>query len=223
MPNAKDMTTAAVAGGRLGVSSSDATLAALITAASSALATFLGYPVHRREGVQETAVGRGSRYLWLESGAIQAITSITVGGSAVDSSLYALDGEDGKRKGRIVARSTYSWPFTGTWTPGISSTPLNAHDTGEIVVTFTSGWKTPGQVALGTYPSSDMPEELEQAVLEVVTAWWARKGQDAGITSISTGDASVGWVGDSLQGGRIPLPLSARALAAPYRRLRGTR
>lgn len=223
MANAKDMTTAAVAGGRLNVSSSDATLQALITAASSALAEYLGYVVYRREGAQETAPARGGRYLWLESGAIQSITSIAVGGTAVDASLYALDGEDGKRKGRLAARGTYAWPFTGTWTGGISSTPMQSHDTGELLVTFTSGWKTPGQVALGTYESSDMPEELEQAAIEVVTAWWARKGQDAGITSISTGDASVGWGGDSLQGGRIPLPLSARALAAPFRKTRGSR
>lgn len=221
MPNAKDMTTGAVAGGSLGVSGSDTTLAALITAASSALATFLGYPVQRREGVQETAPARGGRYLWLESGALHSITSITVGGSTVDASLYALDGEDGRRKGRIVTRGTYSWPFTGTWTSGISSTPLMAHDTGEIIVTFTSGWKTPGQVALGTYPSSDMPEELEQAVLETVTAWWGGKGRDGRVTSMSTGDASVSWA--SGDGGTPPLPLAAQALAAPYRRPRGAR
>jgi hypothetical protein len=223
VPNAKDMTTAAVAGGRVGVSSSDATLQALITAASSALAQYLGYTAQRREGVQETAPARGGRYLWLESGAIQSVTSISVGGTTVDASLYALDGEDGKRKGRLVARGTYSWPFTGTWTGGISSSPYSAHDTGTVLVTFTSGWKTPGQVALTTYVSSDMPEELEQACLEVVTAWWARNGQDAGITSISTGDASVGWGGDSLQGGRMPLPLSARLLAAPYRKRKEAR
>ncbi|HYI01558.1 hypothetical protein, partial [Hyalangium sp.] len=175
MPNAMDMTTAATAAARLGVASSEASLPGIITAASSALAEFLGYPLYRREDVEETVVGRGGRYLWLESGAIQSLASIAVGGSAVDSGLYALDGRDGARKGRIVARSTYSWPFTGEWTPGISSTPFRAHDTGEILVTFTSGWVTPGQVALTTYPTSDMPPELEQAVLEVVTAWYQRK------------------------------------------------
>lgn len=223
MPNAKDMTTAATAAARLGVSSSEASLPGLIAAASSALAEYLRYPVERREGVEETVLGRGGRYLWLESGALQSITSITVGGSAVEPSLYGLDGKEGARKGRIVARGSYAWPFTGTWTGGISATPFQAHDTGELVVTFTSGWKTPGQVALGTYPSSDMPAELEQAVLEVVTAWYLRKGQDTGLTSMSTGDASVGWGGDSLQGGRAPLPLPARALASPYRRPPGGR
>jgi len=223
LPNQLDMTTAATAAARLGVTSSEASLPGLITAASSAVAEYLGYPVYRREDVEETVVGRGGRYLWLESGAIQALTSIAVGGSVVDSSLYALDGRDGARKGRIVARSTYRWPFTGEWTAGISSTPYQAHDTGAIVVTFTAGWVTPGQVALSTYSPSDMPPELEQAALEVVTAWFQRKGQDAGVTSMSTGDASVGWGGDSLQGGRAPLPLSARALAAPYRKPRGAR
>jgi hypothetical protein len=221
MPNALDMTLAATAAARLGVSSSDASLPGLITAASSALAEYLGYPVYRRAGVQETVVGQGGRYLWLESGAIQSITSITVGGSAVVSSLYALDGRAGARAGRIVARGSHSWPFTGEYTGGISSTPLRAYDTGEIVVTFTAGWVTPGQVALGTYSTSDMPPELEQAALEVVTAWYAGKGRDGRVTSISTGDASMSWA--TGEGGTPPLPLAARVLATPYQRLRGVR
>jgi len=203
------------------MSSADASLPGLITAASSALAEFLGYPMHRREGVEETVVGQGGRYLWLESGAIQSIASITVGGSAVDASLYALDGRDGARKGRIIARGWHNWPFTGEWTAGISPTPLRAYDTGEIIITFTSGWVTPGQVALGTYPSSDMPPELEQAALEVVTAWRSGQGRDNRVTSMASGDASVSWA--SGEGGSPPLPLAARALAAPYQRPRGMR
>lgn len=222
MPNAKDMTTAATAAGRVGASAEDAELAALITAASSALSTYLGYPVERREAVEETVPAQGGRYLWLESGALQSVAAVKVGGAEVDASLYAVDGRDGARKGRLVARGSYRFPFTGRWTEGVSATPFQALDTGEVTVTFSSGWKTPGQVALGTYPSSDLPEELEQACLEVVSAWWARRGQDAAITSLATGDASVSW-GGSPEGGRVPLPLSARALAAPYRRLKGAR
>jgi hypothetical protein len=212
------MTTTAAAAARIGVSGAEASLPGLITAASSALAELLRYPVERREGVEESVAGQGGRYLWLESGAIQSLASISVGGSLVSPSLYALDGREGARRGRIVARGSYSWPFTGEWTGGVSPTPLRAYDTGEIIVTFTSGWVTPGQVALGTYETSDMPAELEQAALEVVTAWHAGAGRDSRVTSMATGDASVSWA--SGDGGAPPLPLAARALVEPYKRPR---
>ncbi|MFL5344364.1 MAG: hypothetical protein ACJ8AT_06210 [Hyalangium sp.] len=217
MPTALDMTTVATAAARLSLTSSDASLPGLITAASSALAQYVGYPLERRGGAEETVVGQGGRYLWLQSGAIQSLSSIVIGGRMVEASAYALDGRDGARKGRIVARGTHCWPFTGEWTSGISSTPYRPYDTGEIIVTFTAGWVTPGQVALGTYSTSDMPPELEQAALEVVTAWRAGMGKDGRVTGMSTGDASMTWDTVQLQ---AALPALAQALAAPYRKPR---
>lgn len=212
MANAADMTTVERAAGRLRVSTSDTELPALITAASKALARHLGYTVERRTGVEESVVGRGGVYLFLRAGAVQSITSITVGGSAVDSSLCALDGEPGALMGRIVARGGHRWPFTGEATAGVSSTPYRAYDTGELIVTFTAGWWTPGQVALGQNGSSTLPEDLEQACVETVTAWYRRTGHDPDVTSRSTGDASVSYG----SAGRTAIPTVAQELARPY-------
>jgi hypothetical protein len=220
MPSELDMTTAARAAARLSVSASEAELPVLITAASSALARYLGYPAHRRVGAVETVPGLGGVHLFLRAGAVQAIASITVNGTTLESTRYALDGEQGARMGRLVARQGYRWPFTGEASGGVSSTPYYSYDTGEIECTFTAGWVTPGQVALAAAESpprtltSDMPAELEQAVLEVVTAWHSGKGRDTRVASMSTGDASVSWGGGELP----PLPAMARLLAEPYRK-----
>lgn len=211
------MSTVEVAAARLGVSASDASLPALLTAASSALARFTGYPLHRQTGVEESAVGQGGVYLFLRAGAVQSVQAITVSGTTLAATCYALDGKSGQAMGRLVARAGYRWPFTGQATGGVSSTPYRAHDTGELVVTFTSGWVTPGQVELAAAESpprkltSDMPAELEQAVLEVVTAWRSAVGRDGRVTAMSTGDASVNW--DTAQ---AALPSIAQVLVGPY-------
>lgn len=233
MANAADMTTLNRAAQRLRVSTSDSDLPTLITAASKALVRYLGYAVERRTGVVESAVGHGGVYLWLESGALQEVTSVTVGGSALATTSYALDGTYGALRGRLVARGGYRWPFTGESTGGVNSTPFRAYDTGEILVTFTSGWVSPGQAVIAsgyTEPltaeqetearsSVTLPEELEQAALEVVTAWYRSKGHDPNVTSRSTGDASIGYGGDAMRGGRASLPLVARELADYYRKV----
>lgn len=209
----QDLTTAATAAGRLGISDADESLPALITAASEALADWVGYTLYRQTGVEETCPG-GGRRLFLAAGAVQSITSITSYETARDADSYRL--EDGV-KGIILALGQ-PWAFTGRTGGGVSQAQTFREDTGDIIVTFTCGWVTPGQVALDGTKTRDLPEVIEQAALEVVTAWYRRKGQDSGITSMSTGDASVDWGGDSLQGGRAPLPLSARALLKRYRK-----
>ena len=70
VPSAVDLTTAATAAEVLGVPA-DAGLARLITAASTAIATWLGYSVHRRELVTETLASSGGPFLFLRAGAFR--------------------------------------------------------------------------------------------------------------------------------------------------------
>ncbi|MCY1080294.1 hypothetical protein [Archangium lansingense] len=215
-----DLTTVARAAGRLKVSSSDAQLPALVTAASRALANWLGYEVHLRTDAQESVPSEGGRRLFLRAGAVRRLVRITVGGEEVAATDYHLESP---RHGRIVRRSC-AWPFTGTWTAGVSPIPHTAYDTGEIVVTYDAGWRTPGQVelALAADPTStltsDLPAELEEAVLATVTALYRPAGRDPNVTSRSVGDASVTWSTDPKA-----VPEMARQLAEPHRKTRNRR
>ncbi|HEX5750019.1 MAG TPA: hypothetical protein VFZ09_27565 [Archangium sp.] len=220
MPTPYDFTTLARAATRIRVSTSDAELPALITAASRALANFLGYEAHLREEVDETVVGQGGVYVWLRAGQVRQLHSVKVHGAELAEGEVAIDCP---RAGRLVRRRG-RWPFTGSSTAGIVPIPLQAHDSGDIVVSFDSGWRTPGQVALAleAEPSStltsELPPELEEAALLVLTAWYRRLGQDPDVTTKSLGDASISWGADSMRGGKVAIPLIAAQLAAHHRK-----
>lgn len=209
MASPVDLTTAARAALRLGVDTEDEELPGLITGASEALAAWVGYPLHRREGVVETCAG-GAMRLFLRSGAVQSIASVSVLGVERAANTYRLEDPV---KGILLSYRGL-WPFTGRTGGGVSDAPLQREDTGEIAVTFTAGWVTPGQVELEPEQVRDLPQLFEQAALLIVTAWYRRKGEDPDEVSVSLGDASTSYG----PGKANALPAVARTLVARYRK-----
>lgn len=190
-------------------------LALFITAASEAVASYVGYPLHRRLGVVESVAGTGGPHLWLKGGAVRQVVRVEVRGVEVDAASYALDSA---LMGRLVARSS-RWPFTGSWTTGVSSTPLEARDTGEVVVTYDAGWVTPGQAALDSSLVVDLPAAIQLAAMEAVTAALSRDGKPGDVASENIGGTSMSYFAGE-GGGRAALPSTARQMLTPYRRLR---
>lgn len=220
MPTPYDFTTLARAATRLKVSPTDAELPALLTAASLALADWLGYEAHLREGVEETVPSEGGRTLFLRAGQVRRVLWVELNGAQVPAEDYFLESP---RLGRILRRRGH-WPFTGDWTEGVAPMPHTAHDTGQVRVTFDAGWRTPGQVALaleadlGSALTSDLPALLEEAALVTLTAMRAGAGRDPGVTSRSIGGGSITWAES-----RPAVPLHAQQLAQPYYKARRRR
>ncbi|MBM7117634.1 hypothetical protein [Archangium primigenium] len=218
MPTALDFTTLARAATRLRVSPTDAELPAQLAAASQALADWLGYPAHLREGVVETVPSEGGRCLQLRAGAVRRVSRVTVQGVEVPPEEYFLESP---RAGRITRRRG-RWPFTGDWGGSVAPVPLSARDTGEVEVTFDAGWLTPGQVALALALEvdatrtwvSDVPPVLEEATLVVLTALRSAAGRDPNVVSRSLGGGSVSWAAQ-----RPAVPELAQLLARPYYKL----
>lgn len=207
MADAIDLTVVATAAGALGISAADASLPRLITAASQAIADWLGYPVHSREDVAETLVGDGGPYVWTQAGCVRSAV-VAVGGVELEASQVRIDNAI---RGRLVVDS---FPFTGAGSAGISSAPVLSYRTGELTAVLSCGWVTPGQNALDaeTYPAVDLPASIEQAAIEVVTAWYARKGRDQDIASLSVGSGSVSYAD------KQAIPATARLLLSSYRK-----
>ncbi len=207
MATAKDLTTTATAGARPGLTGIGSTeLAALITAASEAIADHLGYQLHRRTGVVETCVG-GGRRLFLKAGAIQSIASLVCYEDTWDTGDYALEDDI---KG-VIRSNARPFPFTGRRGPGVSEAPLFRDDTGDITVTLACGWITPGQVALDGSLTRDLPQVLEEACILALRGWVR---SDPNITSQAVGDASIGYGA----AGRQSLPLVVAGLLKRYRK-----
>ncbi|MFP2960269.1 hypothetical protein ACLEPN_21205 [Myxococcus sp. 1LA] len=215
MPAPQDLLTAAMLhpAARAGVEAER--LALFITAASEAVASYVGYPLHRRLGVVESVAGTGGPYLWLAGGAVRQVVRVEVRGEEVDAESYALESA---LMGRLVARSS-RWPFTGSWTTGVSSTPLEARDTGEVVVTYDAGWVTPGQAALDSSLVVDLPAAIQLAAVEAVTAALSRDGKPGDVASENIGGTSMSYFAGE-DGGRAALPSTARQMLTKYRRMR---
>ncbi|MFY1829132.1 hypothetical protein ACN47A_24650 [Myxococcus fulvus] len=192
-----------------------ARLGLIITAASEAVATYCGYPLHRRLGVVETVACNGGTYLWLRGAAVRQVTRVEVRGVERAAGTYALESSG---QGRLVARGV-PWPFTGAWSQGVSSTPLECSDTGEVLVEYDAGWVTPGQHAMDGALVVDLPASIQLAAVEVVVAAVSRDGKPGDTASESIGDTSMSYFAGE-DGGRTALPSTARQLLAAYRRRR---
>jgi hypothetical protein len=205
MASEEDLTTAAVAATRLGLAADDAGLPGLITAASEALANVVGYPLHLREELVESCVGGGQR-LFLKAGAIRVVDMVVCYGAEREPSTFTVEDEV---KG-VLLSFRGPWPFTGRTGGGVSEGPVFREDTGDVLVSFSAGWVTPGQAALDGTLTRDLPALMEEACLLTLQAW-PRAG-NPNIRSRATGNASVSY-GDGVDRG---VPPAARALVARY-------
>ncbi|MBN8466170.1 hypothetical protein JYJ95_06580 [Corallococcus exiguus] len=214
MPAVEDLLTAAQLPATVRDTADPERLPLLISAASLALAAHVGYPLHRRLGVEESVASAGGRYLWLRSGGVRQVTRVAVRGVELPATAYALESAV---MGRVVARGE-AWPFTGTWSPGVSSTPLHVEDTGALVVTYDAGWVTPGQAAQDAALQVDLPADLQLAAQMVVGALVHGDGAEEAVSE-SIGGTSLTRATD--EDGQLPaVPARARRLVARYRRPR---
>lgn len=210
-----DLTTPANAAADLGASAGDAALQRAITAASRVVSNYLGAPLHRRTVAAESVASSGGRYLFLPAVNLVSISSVALGGTALAATEYAIDSAKFARVRRVGAL----WPFTGIQSGGVVSEPVRSQDTGDVVVGYVAGWITPGQFSINPVSPGavDLPEDIQQAALEVVTAIWRRRGFDQGVASRSLGGGSVSFRSESVG----VLSAATKSLLRPYRRIAG--
>jgi hypothetical protein len=137
---------------------------------------------------------------------------VTAQGATLSSSTYRIDDQV---RGRIVFDTP---PASGAFVVGeVRPTVLektNAGATNGVVVTFSSGWATPGQVAVspGTYPTVTLPEDITWACLEIAVAAYRRLGRDGDVSSLGVGSGSISYEAKNA------VPSTARQLLARYRK-----
>lgn len=209
---AQDLTTATTVAGDLGVSATDPALVRLVTAASKTVARILGRgDLFYESGIVENVPGYGRPYLSLKRRPVISITSIALGGAPFDpSSDFLIEDADAG----LVLRVGGIWPATGLLRGGIVEEELAmaTADGQGYVVTYEAGWVTPGQAVTGwSGPPRSLPEDIEEATIQIVSNLYRARGADANIIAESLGDASITY-----HQVRKALPDSALSLLAPY-------
>lgn len=215
-----DLTTAAEVAADLGVTS-DAKVERVVTAASMAIAKYMGGEVHRKDGIVEAVKGYGRPRLLLGRPPVLAITSITVGGDALASGDYEVESAEGG----MVLRVGGVWPRYGIAPDNITQRPVEELASSEhIVVTYNGGWVTPGQNAEASGPFNGqavtVPADVREAAIITAVALYRARGADPYIASEALGTFSVSYFAAKAEAGGIPK--MARALLDPYVRWRAS-
>jgi len=199
---AGDLVTSAAALTWLGLSGDDGTVAALISAASTAIQKFIGYQIASATYTQ-VFNGNGSKRLLLSSRPVTAVSSVTVDtipvplsvppqpGFLFDNKFVYLSG-GGYFGAGVIVREFYR---------GVQN----------VTVSYTAGY-------------ANVPADIAQACLMWIASLHAafELGADASVKMLRAGDTQMefGNAITALQGGQtILMPPATAALLLPYRRV----
>lgn len=164
----------------------------LIDTASSAIARQCNRQFGRerlREGLRP---GKGP--LILSRSPVSALYSVTADGNQVELEGVELDGGAGLLGRLDAAGDACPW-----WNR-------------RVVVEYAAGWAMPGS------PDRDLPPDIEQACLLLISDTLAGQGRDPRLRSESTeGVGSTSWLDP--RAGQEHLPPQAAGLLRPYRRI----
>ena len=164
--------------------SQDALLERYINAASEKIAQYLGYILYNDSAVVEKVAGSDDAFIYIDRTPLNSITSIIwLGdGSTVSSGDYEI-----WKAGQGAIYNANGW----------NDSRISMTDFERYQVTFDGGWVTPQQGG-----TRDLPFDLENVCIDMVTTMWRQKGADAGIKSESILSTSVTY--DRSHGGITP-------------------
>lgn len=187
----------------LGITGSgdDALLDRLIAAASRAVVRYTGREFVQ-ETVAETRAGHGDRRMLLTRRPVVSISSVLLTTTTIDAATYSIeDAEAGvifRKAGWTSTIPIYQAGISGAYAP---------HDAApDFTFAYIGGYITPA--IAGT---RDLPEDVEQACIEMLKARWFARQRDPSLASIKAGD----WA-ETYRGSGGGIPDSAAEMLAPF-------
>jgi hypothetical protein len=183
----------------------DNILRRIINTTSDLVASWCARQFHAQT-ITERRGGRGGTELVLRNRPVRTVVSVTDDGDAVtDFELRDIvPGMPG-----ILYRAA-GWPWVAAGVPGIIQPPMPGTEAERLVIVYEAGWVTPAQVEAGTFTTRTLPGAVEDAVVELVTSRWRRRGTDTRQSSESNTASTYTY-------GAEFLPPEAAAALAPYR------
>lgn len=160
----------------------------LIARASAAVESYLGRPLGR-ETVEETfRLARQVPEVTLSRWPVVEVTSITENGVSIAADAFELDRDAGVIR-RLYDNRYYCWPAFN------------------IIVVYIAGYELPAPWQASGGPS-DLPGDVQHAVVELVRRWAAEGDRDPGIRSVAVeGSMTAAWHQPSSDG--IPSDLAS--------------
>lgn len=213
-----DLSLYATIAAQTGVSSGDAKLPLLLSAASDCIKRFLNRKqLHYASAYSEKVASSGRLRLALELTPLGAVASVTLeDGSVIDAAEYSVEDT-----GAGFLYRAYGWPHTGVIRSGLLySEYLAGSEKKNITVVYAGGWVTPAQAAsVGwTGPTRSLPYDVELGCIETVRALLQGNAQGFGVQSESIGAASVSYFAPSSDDENGFVPAGVATMLRKYRR-----
>ena len=216
--------TLAVALDELGLTSDGGTVDARVTryinAASEAISAYCRRPFEKATVTDEKHPTDGSLRIVVKRTPIISVTSIVVDDDTIDSDNFVVEDADA---GLIY--SYVQFPLQGFRRSGIAQHHAPGSSPPDTAVTYVGGFITEPQTADGgTYDGEtpNLPADLEQACVELVTWYFRRKGTPGLVVEERIGDATLKYLHENLFVGENPaevgIPLIIRGKLNRYRR-----
>ena len=198
-PSDIDLTTvAAVAAYIGGIDASDQSindlLQTLVTAASAYAANYCSRDF-RQQDYTQAYNGTGTQRLMLRAAPVISVSSVVVDYVSVPAR----------------GTTTYGYVFDDTM---LYLTGCAAFWDGwqNIVVAYTAGWKTPGQIALAGTGDVTLPMDMQQAIIETVALKYKAQRNNIGI-------AARMIAGETISYSQVDIPKSAKPVFDIYSRV----
>jgi hypothetical protein len=213
-----DLTLPATVALELGVEASDPRLPRLIAAASRAIRSALNRQLHYGASISEKTRGYGRPRICLQVTPVITVASVTLlDGTVLTPSEYSIESADAG----LLYRSG-GFPSTGAFRGGLPpQTDLaSGSEAPTITVVYAGGWVTPAQATSSGWagPVRSLPEDLEEACIQLCTNLYRGGGQAANVSAESLGDYSVTYADRARVGVLTP---AIQELIAPYLRPEG--
>lgn len=182
----------------------DNTLRRLINSTSDFVAGWCARQLHASR-ITERRAGFGGCELVLRTRPVRAVVSVTYDGDPLTD--WELRDVIPGMPGALYRAGGWPWVVGGV--PGIIQPPLPGEEAERIVVVYDGGWVTAAQVESGEFATRTLPGAIEDAVIELVTSRWRRRGAD--VRQVSASNTATTPVGGEF------VPPEVSAALAPYR------
>lgn len=209
------LTTLAEAKTEMGVSgvTDDDYISRVINASSDVVRRFCDRVFYFEADIEEYVPGYGDTNMLLSRTPIDSITSISYEGTALDSDSYSIKSPAG---GSVYRQCGFVW--TAQRTNNILFDSLPGTEKHSYLATYDGGYKTPQQVIDdGTISTRDLPYDLEDACLQLVTSRYRAKGRDPRVSA----ERLMSWqatYGMATTDRSHTIPLAVQEMLAPYKR-----
>lgn len=180
------------------------TIEFLVNAASDAIRRYCN-----RDFVQQIIIehvpGYGTPRLMLKLTPIREIQEIRVSDTVAPPESYAIEDADAG----FVRVQGGVWPWTAVVGSGPLAMRASASEYAGITVVYTGGFVTPAQAEANPELERNLPYELEQACLQLISAWHHERQRDPGVVSEKLGSLGLTY----------GIPAWMHPLLAPWKRV----